>query len=803
MGLLGAIKADRLINQVLSSGDLESAASAQAIDKLRDSGKGPIPKIIAMLGTTYREETDTVVDLLTRLVDRATLEPYLDALSDPDSRVVSGVARALKKAHNIDPNRFLDLLDNPGVSKPALLEVLSAHKDTLRGERLLRHASQLEHNELAMLFRIIDDIATEAMIPHLISRIDARNPVMRAQVVRVLSQFRTESVHEALHRALNDDNKGVRLAALEGLSKMGASMDVEQLCRLIKDPDLRIQSKAIDAVVKLNHPRTVHYLLDPLQDESEYARRAAVEVLNEIGNVNAIKDLLIAIKDKDWWVRSRAADALGRIGGKKVVDAVIQLIKDPDEYVRRSAIEIINATKDERTYDALVEALGDADWWVRERAVDGLAELGNKRAVPVLMRLLDKASTNDQMVSLLIKALAKLGAKEALDPIFERLSKGPEAVQREALQALAELADEASAPQIIEAIKSATEDAETEVRQHANKVMQQLHAMLTAKPRTAGTPAPEPVSEEDLSRAQLGTIVVPGKVSRGGGSVTEEELDPSKLQPDDVLGDRYRFIRQVGKGAFGSVYLMEDLMVQEELILKFLNPQLASDEAIIKRFVYELRFARKITHPNVIRIYDMLSFGRSMAISMEYFPSHTLSGEMPSRAPMAVEHAVRIIRDVCTGMSSAHGANVVHRDLKPSNILINDDGVVKIVDFGVAAATSKMDTRLTRTGLLIGTPTYMAPEQVLGREVDSRTDIYSLGVIMYEMFTGRPPYTGGDSMAIMYQHVQGNATPPKELNPELPHTLNAVVQKAMAIEPEKRYQTMEELRERLDAFVNR
>jgi HEAT repeat protein/tRNA A-37 threonylcarbamoyl transferase component Bud32 len=803
MGLLATIKADRLINQVLAAGDLDSAASVQAIDKLRDSGKGPIPKIIAMLGTTYREEADTVVDLLTRLVDRPTLQPYLDALSDTDSRVVSGVAQALTRAHNIDPNRFLDLLDNPGVSKPALLEVLSAHKDTLRGERLLRHASQLQHNEVVMLFRIIEDIASEAMIPHLISRIDARDPLMRAQVVRVLSKFRAESAHEALHRALSDENKGVRLAALEGLSKMGGSMDVEQLCRLIKDPDLRIQSKAIDAIVKLNHPRTVHYLLDPLQDESENARRAAVEVLNEIGNVNAIKDLLIAIKDNDWWVRSRAADALGRIGGKKVVDAVIQLIKDKDEYVRRSAIEIINATKDERTYDALVEALGDADWWVRERAVDGLAELGNQKAIPVLIKLLNKESANVQMVALLIKALAKLGAKEAIEPIIERLSAGSETVQREALQALGELADESEAPMVMEAIKSATEDAETEVRQHANKVMQQLQRLLTAKPPTVDTPAPAQVSEEDLSRAQLGTIVVPGKVSRAGGSFTEEELDPSKLQPGDVLGDRYRFIRQVGKGAFGSVYLMEDLMVQEELILKFLNPQLASDETIIKRFVYELRFARKITHPNVIRIYDMLSFGRSMSISMEYFPSHTLSGEMPSRAPMAVEQAVRIIRDVCTGMSSAHRASVVHRDLKPSNILINDEGVVKIVDFGVAAATSKMDTRLTRTGLLIGTPTYMAPEQVLGRDVDSRTDIYSLGVIMYEMFTGRPPYAGGDSMAIMYQHVQGNATQPKERNPELPHTLNAVVLKSMAAEPDKRYQTMEELRERLDAFVNR
>lgn len=798
MGLLGAIKADRLINQVVSSGDLENVSSKQSINKLRGLSRTAIPKIIGLLSTTRREETELVIKLLTLLVSTETLECYFQGLADPDSRVVSGVVRALQKAHKVDPNQFLNLFDNPDVSKSAILQILSAHKSVLNGEQLIRYAFKLEQNDLVMLYRIIEDIATEAMLPTLINRVDAKNPVMRAQIAKVLARFKNDAAQDALHRLLEDGHKLVRLAALEGLAQMDANMDVARLCKMIKDPDLKIQSKAIDTIVKLNHPRTVQYLLDPLQDESEYARRGAVEILNEIGNANAIKDLLIAIKDRDWWVRSRAADALGNIGGKKVVEAVIALIKDDDEFVRRSAVEIINATKDDRTYDALIKALEDSDWWVRERAIDGLAALGNQKAVPVLIDLLTKEQANSEIVLILIRALAQLGSQVAIKPIIKQLQTGAENVQREALGALQLLADESNAQTVIKAVVDTTQNADPEIRQLANQVIQKINTLRS------GTFQKSPSEAQSVEQSAGGaedTIVMPGTVSRGAAALASEEVDPTKLQPNDILANRYRYIKQVGRGAFGSVHLVEDLMVNEQLILKFLNAQVASDHSIIKRFVYELRFARKVTHQNVIRIYDLITFGESPAISMEYFPSHTLNGEMRSGKPMDLKRALKIIRDVCSGMKSAHRASVVHRDLKPSNILIDDTDLVKIVDFGVAAATRQMDTKLTRTGLLIGTPTYMAPEQVLGRDVDARTDIYSLGVIMYELMTGRPPYSGGDSMAIMYQHVQGQAAPPRDLNPSLPHTMSAVVQKAMSIDVNKRYQSMAELKERLDAFA--
>jgi serine/threonine-protein kinase len=221
---------------------------------------------------------------------------------------------------------------------------------------------------------------------------------------------------------------------------------------------------------------------------------------------------------------------------------------------------------------------------------------------------------------------------------------------------------------------------------------------------------------------------------------------------------------------------------------------------MMKRFVHELRYSRKITHRNVIRIYDFLFIRGNYAISMEYFPSHTLGNEIGDK-PLPLAKAVRFSMDVATGMAVAHQSGIIHRDLKPANVLIDETGLVKIVDFGVAAAQHQGDTQLTKTGYVIGSPKYMAPEQILGKKVDERADIYSLGVILYEMLTGEPPYHRGDHMAVMYQHVQGKAKPPIEVNPEIPPGLSEIVTRAMAVDKTRRFQTMDELRSALERYL--
>jgi serine/threonine protein kinase len=312
---------------------------------------------------------------------------------------------------------------------------------------------------------------------------------------------------------------------------------------------------------------------------------------------------------------------------------------------------------------------------------------------------------------------------------------------------------------------------------------------------------PEPLALEDAPTEALADPNRTQSISlkkTQGSAASATTINAAKLTPNTMIADRYRVIRKIGEGAFGVVWLVEDTMVHDEFILKFLNPHVASDQHMIKRFMQELRYARKVTHENIIRIYDLVTFDHSYAISMEYFPSHSLASELRKREPIPFKRGKIILDHICQGMAQAQAAGVVHRDLKPANILINEHDMVKIVDFGLAAAASRTDSRITKSGILVGTPTYMAPEQVRGQTIDSRTDIYTIGIIMYEMFTARAPYKGDDSMAILFQHVEGKATPPREIQAAIPETLEKVIMKAMAVSPGDRFQSFTELQQALD-----
>jgi len=792
MGVLGAIRVDGMIDQIIEQGF--GTDYQKNLAKLQKIANKAIPKLADRLGSANQEQTKNIVMVLSDLASSKNTEYFKQLFSHQSNQVRNSVVQALSKSTEVDPNRFVDLFEDQNASKPMLISLLTAKKQSVNGSKLLRYAYILKHNDQAALFKLLETIADDTIVPELVNRVDTKDPIIRTYITKVLAKFDTPSVNESLSKLLSDENKGVRLAALDGISKSKKIEDIEQLCKLIGDSDYKIQNKAIEAIVNTKHAKTVLYLIPYLKDEAEYVRRAAVEVLNEIASKESVKDLFNAIKDEDWWVRSRAADALGKIGGKRVVQAVIQLIKDDDEFIRRSAIEIINATKDDSTFDALVQSLDDSDWWVRERAIDGLADLGNKKCVPILINMLSKNADNEAMVVVLLKAFATLKAGEATEIIIKQLSSKLGSIVKEAIKTLIIITSEKDVEIVVKAIDEIIANQSEEIQEIGqeaiNRIVEQEHADSSILVFRG----------EDIAVSK-DTVAMSGKVTRSNTSVEPIIVNPDDMQPDDMLADRYRYIKKIGKGAFGSVFLVEDTIISEEIILKFLNPQFVTDESIIKRFIYELRFARKITHPNVIRIYDMLSFGKAHAISMEYFRSHTLSAEVKDKMPMDIERAKKFAFYVCSGMESAHAANVIHRDLKPNNILINEESVLKIVDFGVAAATQSTDTKLTKTGLLVGTPTYMAPEQVLGKEVDERTDIYSLGTMMYEMLTGRPPYSGKDSMSIMYQHVQGKAPKVDELNELVTKELSDVVLKSMSVKPEHRYQSMAELKDTIEKLM--
>jgi serine/threonine protein kinase/tetratricopeptide (TPR) repeat protein len=265
-----------------------------------------------------------------------------------------------------------------------------------------------------------------------------------------------------------------------------------------------------------------------------------------------------------------------------------------------------------------------------------------------------------------------------------------------------------------------------------------------------------------------------------------------ELTTGSTFAGKYQIIEELGKGGMGRVYKALDTEVNEKVALKLIKPEVALDSETIERFRNELKLARKIRHKNVCQMFDLNTSEGIYYITMEYISGQDLKGLIRQSGRLAVETAVSIARQVCDGLEEAHGLGIVHRDLKPGNIMVDRDGHARIMDFGIARSLKSKG--ITGAGVMIGTPEYMSPEQVEGKEVDERSDIYSLGVILYEMVAGHVPFEGDTPFTIGVKHKSEVPRPPKELNAQIPDDLNRVILKCLEKDKGKRYQSAGELR---------
>jgi len=258
-----------------------------------------------------------------------------------------------------------------------------------------------------------------------------------------------------------------------------------------------------------------------------------------------------------------------------------------------------------------------------------------------------------------------------------------------------------------------------------------------------------------------------------------------------TFAERYDLIEELGTGGMGRVYKAFDKKVEEEIALKILKPEIAADKRILKRFSSELKTARKIIHKNVGRMYDLSEAEGVHFITMEYVPGEDLKSFIKRSGQLTVGKALSIAKQVCEGLSESHELGIVHRDLKPQNIMIDSEGNARIMDFGIAR--SLRAEGLTAEGTVIGTPEYMSPEQAEGEETDQRSDIYSLGVILFEMATGRLPFEGKTPLSIAMKHKSEAPPVPREINAQVKEDLSLLILKCMEKDSGKRIQSAQEL----------
>ena len=262
-----------------------------------------------------------------------------------------------------------------------------------------------------------------------------------------------------------------------------------------------------------------------------------------------------------------------------------------------------------------------------------------------------------------------------------------------------------------------------------------------------------------------------------------------------VLADRYEIDTVLGQGGMARVFKGEDRVLNRTVAVKVLSPQFAGDEQFVARFRREAQAAAALNHPNIVSVYDTGSQGDVHYIVMEYVEGRTLRDIIRQEGPLLPERALEITESVAGALTAAHEAGLVHRDIKPGNIMITREGEVKVMDFGIARTTTG-DT-LTQTASILGTASYLSPEQAQGESVDARSDIYSVGCVLYEMLTAGAPFTGDSPVTIAYKHVRETPVPPSRKNPDVSPAVEAVVMKCMAKNPANRYQSAEELGEDL------
>jgi serine/threonine-protein kinase len=267
-----------------------------------------------------------------------------------------------------------------------------------------------------------------------------------------------------------------------------------------------------------------------------------------------------------------------------------------------------------------------------------------------------------------------------------------------------------------------------------------------------------------------------------------------------VYSGRYELQRKVARGGMADVFLSRDLLLDRPVALKVLFPEFATDPAFVQRFRREAQSAARLTHPNVVSVFDWGQEGATYYIVMEYVEGRSLAEVIRESGRMEPDQAATIAADVADALAFAHEHGVVHRDVKPGNVLVTNSGHVKVADFGIARAVSAVEN-LTQTGTVMGTATYFSPEQARGGAVDPRSDVYSLGIVLYEMLTGTPPFTGDNPVSVAYKHVSELPAPPRRLREDIPEALEAIVLKAINKNPANRYASATELRADLRRYL--
>jgi len=792
MAVLGSILFNRTLNQFLECRDLSSDKGVALTRKVSKSAKDFLEKILETIANTDKAHSDELKKICLEHTGSDYEDILLSSLENDVTNIRLAAADILSQSNSVNPSKLFRQLHETDISKTEIIDILDFQKRTLKPEQIINNALRLEKAYAERLLSMTVDSEHPVDLANInIEPSNIDSPNIKIMLLRYFGKLNQAGAARIIGKFLADSNKTVVIEALKALKALTVSFDASVVLPFIETMSVIEREMALDIVIKQANPDLVPKLAPWTTGKSDELREPFIKLVVEHCTEESLEKFLVRLDQQDWWGKDQAIRTLLRISDSDVFMNARALVDHRQEFVRSTAQQLAAQLNDPADLESFSGSALHENWQVREKAIVSIGNSGKRESLTILKKVIDRWPESAPNV---LRAISQLGFSKGLEIAFACLKLPEAAIQREALITIASLANKQHADNVRETLMRMVPKLQATVRDTAKEVVMKLTTEFGLKGLQVDTDSYFETKLMKIDHAQSQNEVNISQqidISQQATQVVSFQ-NIEELKENDIWMDRFRIKHEIGRGAMGRVMLAEDEMVGEQLILKFMHPELTADGGSRERFLREVKYSRKVSHPNVIRIHDLLFKDNLCAISMEYFISRGIDDVLKEKKFFNPKEGLDIIFQVAAGMAAAHAQKVIHRDLKPSNILIDKNGLVKVVDFGIASASANSDSTLTKTGSIIGTPAYISPERAKGQDADYRCDIYALGVIAYCMFAGRLPYRG-EPMSMLFQHLEGNALPIHEIKEEIPRALSDLVQKMMAVEAANRIQTMNDV----------
>jgi len=786
MAVFGALFFKRTLKQFLDCDDLESSRGVALIEKLRESSEESIEYLLEAIPNASGLHQAMLTEICVERVDSTTEDLFIKSLNSDVTEIRAITASILSQSSQISPTRLLKKLHEPNAPRTEIIGILEFQAAQIKPEQIISNALKLERADAEPLLKLAHKSEQPLDIDLLhVEPASIASPSMKIILLRYLGEVEQSRVAELIARFLADSNKTVVIEALKALKGLKVDFDASLLLSSYESMTEVGRELAFEIIEAHADADLVPNLAPLTCGKSDEMRETFVKLFAQHITTEGLEKFLQLLDLQEWWGKEQATKGLHKFGNNRLFSAARDLTDHNNEFIRDQAQRLAARASDPGDVKQLWASALHENWQVRDNAIDAIGKSGNRESMGILKKVIEKWPESAIAV---LQAVTELGQTKGLEIAFACLRMPEALVQREALESIGKLSTERHAKMVRDKLMQMVPSLQATVRDTAGEVVLHLTQQFKLQPLDVDQ---DTYFDTRLIKIEETDVFEKGTTQTQAAAAAPQYQNIEEFKKGDLWLDRYRIDREIGRGAMGRVMLATDEMVGENLILKFMHPELMAEEGSLERFVREVRYSRKVSHPNVIRVHDMLSSDNLSAISMEYFESRGIDEYLKEEGYFQASEGLKILYQVANGMAAAHDQEVIHRDLKPSNILMDNKSLVKIVDFGIASASTQSDSTLTKAGAIIGTPAYLSPERARGLEADNRSDIYALGIIAYYMFCGKLPYLG-EPMSLLYQHIEGKAKPVHEVRDTVNPRISLLVQKLMAVDVEDRLQTMQE-----------